>query len=44
MLSYNLDSYFYHDEVPSEDENVIKSLRYEIFRLTTACKDQEKLL
>jgi len=45
MLSYNFDdSYFDHAEVPSEDENDIKGLRYDISRLTTACKDQEKLL
>lgn len=45
MLSYNFDdSYFDHVEVPSEDENDIKGLRADISRLTSTCKDQEKLL
>lgn len=45
ILCYNFeDSDFYHDELHNGVENVIKALRAEISRLTTTCKDQEKLL
>ena len=45
MLSYNFDdSDFDHVEVPCEDENDFKVLRFDISRLTIASKDQQNLL
>jgi len=45
FFSYNFDdSNLNHVEEHNKDEDNVKTLRVEISKLTTTCKDQEKLL